>query len=138
MKPTWDELQLEETLRKLFARRQPPEGFLERLLQRVAQEETARSEIAPSLKTAHSHLAWWWAAAAAVLLGSLLGTLGYRAYQENRARQAAQQAIVALHITYERLEEIQRAVLDTHAGQLLSALWATSNESSRPKKGGTT
>ena len=129
--------QLEEALRRLFEPRQPSNGFLERLMERVAEAERAQGTVQPR-RLAGVRRLWRWAAAAAVLLGLFAGAARYRRVQEARAQQAAEQAVLALSIAHEQLLEIRRTVLETIARQVRGIARPVSQESVRERQGGRT
>ena len=106
---------LDDELRSLFKRKEPPEGFAERVL--------ARMDTAPPRLTFTQRLfalyrrpmLRWVAAAALVCVMAVLGVARYRHQQRMRAQaeQASREAILALRITNAELdaalERAQRA-----------------------------
>lgn len=92
---------IEEGLRELFRRREPPEGFTERVLARLEHSSRAQSVVPPDAARFWRRPMLRWAAAA---IACLLGLLGFARYQhQQRARaqaeEAGRQAILALEIT---------------------------------------
>ena len=89
----------EEELRAVLRRQEPPEGFAERVADRLATRQTR----------AH----WWrrpaWALAAVVLL---LGGFRYQQQRQerNRGEQAKQQLLIAIGITAGKLDLAQRKI----------------------------
>lgn len=90
--------QLEQRLREALTRTEPPAGFAERVMERVASEENV------------VRLPFWrrrviQQAAAAVLLVTLGGGLfaGYRFEQRRRGEAAAEQVMAALGIASEKM-----------------------------------
>lgn len=93
------ETELKDALRRVPA----PEGFANRVLERVRNEER-RSARSP----------WWRAIAAAVLLAAILGGWGAHEMierrQEREGQRAREQVLLALRITGEKVAHAQRGV----------------------------
>ena len=100
---------LEDDLRSTLARREPPPGFADRVMARVA----------PARKRAWSHS--WMAAAAAVLI-SILGGSTYQYQRTERMRQEGEQAkaelVFALGLASEKLQHTKAKVLKNSEGRL--------------------
>ena len=96
---------LDDELRNLLRRKEPPEGFAERV--------TARIETAPPRTEFFRLPVLRWAAAAAVVcVVAFVGITRYQHQQHMRAQaeQASQEAILALRITNEEIDTaLQRA-----------------------------
>ena len=98
-------MNFEQQLREALGRPEPPAGFAERVMGRVAQEKGAL----PLERTSRRRRL---SAAAAVLVLALGGWGGYRIEQNRRAENAAEEAITALRIASEKInlakENIER------------------------------
>jgi negative regulator of sigma E activity len=111
---------LDDKLRNLLKRREPPDGFAERVLSRLKTDsskrklkrETARFWRRPVLR---------WAAAAVACLLVAIGIARYKHQQRVRAQaeQASRQAVLALEITRTELntalEQAQRITVQALA-----------------------
>jgi hypothetical protein len=102
---------LEDDLRKLFRRREPPQGFAERVVARLETKQTQ------SVSTQRVSALFWrpvlrWVAVVAVCAVAILGVVRYKHEQRRRAEaeRATQEAIFALRITNKELNTaLQRA-----------------------------
>lgn len=103
---------LEEELRKAFARVEPPAGFAERVMARVAAAERMKKR---------SRWAWLgffqtsglrWAATVALCLALAAGGVLVRREQQRRAQgeRAKEQLMLALRITSSKLQMAQAEV----------------------------
>jgi negative regulator of sigma E activity len=97
---------LDEELKNLLKRREPPEGFAERVMVRI---ETEPRRLTPSQRVAA--LFWrpvlrWVAVAAVVCVVAVAGIVRYEREQRLRAQAelASRQAIFALRFTNEEIE----------------------------------
>lgn len=103
---------LDDELRSLFKRKEPPEDFAERVLAQVDAAEP-RLTLAQRLAALLGRPTFRWAAAGALVCAMII--LGVVHYQHQRrihaqAEQASRQAILALRITNAELEAaLQRA-----------------------------
>lgn len=88
--------EFDDLLREQLQRREPPAGFAERVMSRVAQQERPRRQWVRLLAVA--------ASLTAVTIGV---SEGYRYHQ---ARQAKEQLMLALEITAAKLEVAQAKV----------------------------
>jgi hypothetical protein len=99
---------LEAELRQALQRREPPEGFAERVLQ--------RAESAPPLRAQVPRFRLLWPAAALAAATALVLSISseYRAVQERQTQeeQAGQQVIQALRIASEELNIARNKVLN--------------------------
>lgn len=113
----------EDDLRAALKRKDPGPGFTQRVMARVGQQEKTAS--VPG-RHRGGWLAWLrplklhpaMAAVAAVLVlavGSWMGYQRYQAVQLAKARQAEQQAILALRITNAKLNHVFRRVKQSEA-----------------------
>lgn len=96
-------MNLENDLKNALRRVPAPEGFANRVLERVRNAERQPSR---------SH--WWRAIAATFLLAAILGGWGAHEMVERRQERAGQQAreqvLLALRITGEKVAHVQRGV----------------------------
>jgi phosphopantetheinyl transferase (holo-ACP synthase) len=99
--------ELDDELRRVLRREDPPPGFAERVMRRV---ETRQPE--QRMDVARPSVMRW--AAAAMLVAALGGGLQYRAVQQQRERirgeAAKEQVMKALRITADKLQVVQSAV----------------------------
>ena len=105
----------DDELRESLRRVDPPEGFAERVLARVA-EERARPSFLERIRRAFSMPPMRWAAVGALSLAILAG-VQYQRSAERRARgeQAKQQVLLALRITAEQIQTAERGVRKLNA-----------------------
>ena len=99
--------ELDEELRRLLRREQPPPGFAERVLRRVAEE--------PARPRRGGRPAWWLRlTAAAILVTGVAGLVQYRTVQEERERArgeaAREQVLEALRIAGSKLHTVQEKI----------------------------
>ena len=93
--------ELENELRRVLARREPPPGFADRVLRRVPERKTFR----------------WLPAAAALVIGIFgAGSYEYRKAQE--ASQAKTELIYALEITSYTLQQTKAKLFKQTRGEL--------------------
>jgi len=96
-------MSLETDLKDALRRVPAPEGFANRVLERVRSEER-RPTRSP----------WWRAIAATVLLAAILGGWGAHEMierrQERKGQRAREQVLLALRITGEKVAHAQRGV----------------------------
>ena len=102
---------LDNELRKLLRREQPPAGLAERVVRR-AQDVDIGAASRPGFIAAP--LRW---AAAAVLVAALAGALQYRAIRQERVagEAAKQQVLQALEIAGAKLAVVQAKINRLHA-----------------------
>ena len=95
---------LERDLRESLRRREPPDGFAERVLARVQEADTS-SESSPG-----RFWGWRWAAAAAAIVLVLFG--GFALYRERQQRaeneRAKEQLLYALRVTGSQVRYVQQ------------------------------
>jgi hypothetical protein len=99
--------ELDEELRRLTRREQPPPGFAERVLRRVADETATPGR--------DERRAWLLRlTAAAILVIGVAGVLQYRTVQEERERArgeaAREQVLEALRIAGSKLHTVQEKI----------------------------
>ena len=88
--------EFEELLREQLQRREPPAGFAERVMSRVAQQRPRRRQ---------------WPRLLALAASVTVMTIGVsEAYRYHQARQAKEQLMVALEITAAKIEVAQAKV----------------------------
>ena len=97
---------LDDQLQELFRRKEPPEGFAERLMARIEQEPQ-RQTAAERTKALFWRPMLRWVAVAAVV--SVVAVAGISRYEQQKrmqaqAEQASRQAMVALRITHEEID----------------------------------
>lgn len=96
----------EEELKRALARREPGEGFTERVLARAAASEPVQNR----WRWFGWTRAWVVAAAMALLLLPVSGVL-YRHHERTvRGQAAKQQLLLALQITGSKLQQVQKQV----------------------------
>lgn len=108
-------MNLEHELKQALARKNPPQGFEERVLRKIAAGETTESPVP----------AWSWMRRALPLAASLLMVLGsgYYVWQHERQEQvqterAARDVVLALQIASEKVSAVQVKVQEiTHERQ---------------------
>jgi len=97
--------ELEQQLREALRSRPAPQGFAERLMQRLSQTPSASP--APARKRLLSFpLAARLATAATVVLAVLVGGLIYQHQRQVAGQRARQQVLLALRITNLTLEQV--------------------------------
>lgn len=91
---------LDDELRTLLQRKEPPEGFAERVLARVEVAPSRLSVIPPRRRTLFRKSWGGWVAAAAACLILAFGFVWHQRDQRRRAQAdlASQQAVMALRI----------------------------------------
>jgi len=96
---------LDNELKNLLRRKDPPEGFAERVMTRL-DERPARVTFARRFYAFFRRPVLRWAAVAAVCVVAVLGVVRYQHEQRTRAQaeRASQEAIVALRITNEEID----------------------------------
>lgn len=112
---------LEDELRRVLRRREPPVGFTERVLARARQETDGRNPVSTAQPARRARWAGWtwfgprlrWgfaAIAAAILLAVSLSVWHYRQREEQQRREgeaARAQVIEALRITSAKLNRVR-------------------------------
>ena len=95
---------LDDELRNLLRRREPPEGFAERVMVRV-DAVPPRQTLIQRVSAIFRLPVLRWAAVAAACLVAVLGVVRYQHEVRTRAQaeRASQEAIVALRITNEEI-----------------------------------
>jgi hypothetical protein len=98
---------LDDELRRVLSRREPPPGFADRVLGRAGQAQ-------PQQKPEPRRPVWRWAAAAA-LVGALGGGIQYYTVMEQRAERvrgeaAKEQVLKALRLAGSKLQVVQETV----------------------------
>jgi hypothetical protein len=88
-------MDLEQDLRRALARRRAPEGFAERVLERVRRRPARR--------------AWTWPVAVAA---SLLVVVGGLQYQQMRAERAGRDLELALRIAADKINHAERRAIE--------------------------
>lgn len=105
-------MNFERNLKERMQRPEPPEGFADRVMDRVARETNRERVvgIAPSRR-------WVLRSVAAALIVTLgIGVVGYRAEQRRRGEMAAEQALLALRITSEKMN-VARQTIQNHTAE---------------------
>jgi hypothetical protein len=112
-------MSIEHDLRRVLRRKNPSDGFAERVLARIgnegpghAEQDRATGGGAPSTRASARSgraAASWLAAAAAVLLIAG-GTRQYVRYQQVRSEKAKAEVIAALAIASEKLQLVRQIV----------------------------
>jgi len=105
----------DDELREALKRVDPPDGFSERVLARVAEERAK-----PSLIERFRRALWAprmrWAAVGALSLAILAGVQHQRAVEQRaRGEQAKEQVLLALRITAEQIQTAERGVRKLNA-----------------------
>lgn len=93
--------QFENDLKEALRRVDPPAGFEQRVLARLARESSASRQ--PSRFTA-------WATAAGLAFASLGGVAIYQHQQQRKAEQARDQLVLALRITSQKLDIVRSRI----------------------------
>jgi hypothetical protein len=102
---------LEEELREVFRRKEPSDGFADRVMVRIRNASAGTEKSERACRTWFLPLRFRWVAAAAMLfllLGS--GLLRYQQVQQERraGEEARQQLLLALQITGSKFQQIHR------------------------------
>ena len=104
--------ELDDELRHVLRREEPPPGFAEAVLRRVAEPRIVPFERKPMIRPSLTR----WAAAAALVV-ALGGAAAYRAAEAREERMrgeaAKEQLMQALRITGSKLQIVQSAVKET-------------------------
>jgi hypothetical protein len=98
--------QFENDLKEALRQVDPPPGFEQRVLARLARESAAAHR-RPSRFTA-------WAAAAGLAFASLGGVAIYQYQQQQRAIKARDQLLLALRITSQKLDVVRSRINSTN------------------------
>ncbi len=93
--------QFENDLKQALRQVDPPAGFEQRVLARLARESAATRQ--PSRFTA-------WATAAGLAFASLGGVAIYQQQQQRRAMEARDQLLLALRVTSEKLDVVRSRI----------------------------
>ena len=93
---------MDNELKAALRRKEPPEGFTERVLAAIDRDGHAGA-LTAAARPPHSR--WRYAAAAAVLVAALAGGEAYRVIR------AKQQMLTALHITSAKLRDARNHVM---------------------------
>ena len=92
-------MNLENDLKRTLRRESPPDGFAQRVMQRLEADVPRRRPV------------WWRAAAASVTLGVLLGGYAtHKAVEHRRGEHAKEQVLEAMRITSEKMRYAQQEV----------------------------
>ncbi len=119
---------LEQRLKRALEAQDPPEGFTERVLQRVAAEHSKPARAAERPERRWNFRAWlvdamratgldwqrgWRLALAGSLAVAILGVgIGYRQHQERvRGEQAREQLMLALQITGKQINRVHHILI---------------------------
>ncbi len=97
-------MNLERELREALRRPDPPAGFAEGVMNRIARGEGGRSLRAPASRRFALR------AAAALLVVLVGGWEGYRFEQRRRAEEAAEGAVTALRIASQKLNLAKESI----------------------------
>lgn len=97
---------IERHLRRALRRKEPPAGFVERVLTRIAADRRAASDRVAERPAAPAR--WLVAAAAALLV--MLGAAQYRVHQQARQQAAKAQVMTAFEIASEKLQMVRQIV----------------------------
>ena len=103
---------LDDELRNLLRRKEPPEGFAERVTARIETAPPRTALVQRVFEFFRLPVLRWAAAAAVVCVVAFVGITRYQHQQHMRAQaeQASQEAILALRITNEEIDTaLQRA-----------------------------
>ena len=105
--------ELEHDLRACMRHVPAPEGFTDRVMQRVATREAARKQKSSFVAFASAHKrAGWWTLVAATLLFAIGGDMVHlhRVREERRATEAQQQLDLALQLTNHALDQVDTSM----------------------------
>lgn len=107
--------ELDDELRDLLRREEPPAGFAERVLRRAEEQSYPQAVARPVSRVAMWRRPLVGLAAAAALVAAVAGGIQYRSFEQARAERAAgeaakQQVIEALRITAGTLQLVQEKV----------------------------
>ena len=99
-------MSFESDLKDLMRRPEPPAGFADRVMERVATEMRGGRSVpaGPSRRWVLRSVA------AGLVLTVGIGVIGYRAEQRRRGAEAAEQALVALRITSEKMNVARQSI----------------------------
>ncbi|MEG9433294.1 hypothetical protein [Terriglobus sp. ADX1] len=112
--------ELEHELRGCLRHVPAPEGFTDRVMQRVATREAARKQKNRLAVFASAHKrAGWWAVAAATLVFAIGGDMVHlhHAREARRAAEAQQQLDLALQLTNHALDQVDTSMERTRAAR---------------------
>ncbi len=107
-------MSLDDRLRDAFRRQDPPEGFAERVRERISQEPIAPAkDVRRKVKTplGRPRFRWMWPASAFAALASVLVSVAI-ANRRMEEERAGRQAIQALQIASEKLNLVRSQVLN--------------------------
>ena len=100
----------EDQLKEALARREPPEGFTNRVLERTIQRRPERD--ASSLWRFRRAWAWRLAPALAALLLATVGTIYHERQQVARGEAAKEKLLTAVRIAGSKLQETRQHVIE--------------------------
>lgn len=111
---------LDEELRQALRRREPPEGFAERVLTRAAMQAPRRRWLGVLNRMQPPQLRW--AAAVAVVVAMLIGGAQYQQQRQRQMRgeQAKQKVVLALRIAADQLELTRQKIQQLNAREILT------------------
>ncbi|WP_156993932.1 hypothetical protein [Terriglobus sp. TAA 43] len=112
--------ELEHDLRACMRHVPAPEGFTDRVMQRVATREAARNQKSRLTVFASAHKrAGWWTAIAATLLFAIGGDMVHLHHvrEARRAAEAQQQLDLALQLTNHALDQVDTSMGRTQAAR---------------------
>lgn len=99
----------EEQLKEALGRREPPEGFTERVLQRTVQRTSERTVA----QTWRFRGAWAWRLAPAMLALLLASGVMYHEHQQTaRGEEAKEKLLTAVRIAGSKLQETRQHVIE--------------------------
>lgn len=107
--------ELDDELRDLLRRKQPPAGFAERVLRRAEERSYPQDAVRPATRLVAWRRPLVGLAAAAALVAAVAGGIQYRSVEKARAERAAgeaakEQVMQALRITAGTLQLVQEKV----------------------------
>jgi len=113
---------LDDELKNVLRRVEPPAGFADRVLRRANSQPPARPlELVTAMRTTARRppSVWYRFAAAAALVGALGGAVEYRQLQQERTERLAGEAakekvVLALHIASSKLQIVQTKINRLH------------------------